>query len=84
MALVFDSAGRGEHATLAGAAAAELGDDTRDAHRHPFARQLAARALEVAGEVALGRLSAADATRRPSVPGTGHPRSDPGSRPPLQ
>src|SRR5207244_4469212 len=84
MALVFDSAGRGEHAALAGAAAAELGDDTRDAHRHPLARQLAARALEVAGEVALGRLSAADATRRPSVPGTGHPRSDPGSRPPLQ
>ncbi len=83
MALVFDSAGRGEHAALAGAAAAELGDDTRDVHRHPFARQLAARALEVAGEVALGRLSAADATRRPSVPGTGHPRSDPGSRPPL-
>ena len=84
MALVFDATGRGEHAALAGAAAAALADDSRSVHRHPFARQLAARALEVAGEVALGRLSAADATRRPNVPGTGRPRSDPGSRRPLQ
>jgi len=83
MALVFEASGRTEHAALAGAAAAALADDTRDVHRHPFARQLAARALEVAGEVALGRLSAADVTRRPSAPGTGQARSGPGSRQPL-
>jgi len=73
MALVFAASGRAEHAALANAAAAALGDDTRDVHLHPFARTLAARALEVAGEVALGRFPAADATRRPSVPGTARP-----------
>jgi len=73
MALVFAASGRAEHAALANAAAAALGEDTRDVHLHPFARTLAARALEVAGEVALGRFPAADATRRPSVPGTARP-----------
>ena len=33
----------------------------------PFARALARRALEIAGEVATGRLAAADVTRKPIV-----------------
>ena len=84
MTLVFDASGRPEHAALAGAAAAALSDDTRDVHRHPFVRKLAERALEVAGEVALGRLPAADATRRPSVPGPRPSSSEPGTRHPFQ
>jgi len=47
-------------------------------------RKLAERALEVAGEVALGRLPAADATRRPSVPGPRPSSSEPGTRHPFQ
>ena len=65
MALVFEAAGRAEHARLAEAAAAALADETRAPYRLGFARGLATRALEVAGEIALGRVSAADATRRP-------------------
>jgi hypothetical protein len=65
MALVFSAVGREEHAALTRAAAAALADETLDAYRHPLARGLAARALEVAGEVALGRLPAAEATRQP-------------------
>lgn len=66
MALVFDAEQRGEHAALARAAAAALLDDSRPPGRIPFARALATRALEVAGEVSLGRLGADVARRRPA------------------
>lgn len=62
MALVFEATGRAEQATLALAAAAAL---DRDPARHPLARALAQRGLEVAGEVAVGRLAAADVSRKP-------------------
>jgi hypothetical protein len=68
MALVFAAERRDEHAALARAAAAGLFDEARDVGRHPLARGLASRALEVAGEIALGRLSAAEASRKPAVP----------------
>ncbi len=67
MALVFDATGRAEPAALARAAAAELADPAADARRHPFAQALARRALELAGEVASGRLSAADVSRKPGA-----------------
>jgi hypothetical protein len=69
MSRVFEAAGRGEHAALARAAGDALLDEGRDATRLPFARALAARALDVAGEVSLGRLSAAEASRKPAGPG---------------
>jgi hypothetical protein len=65
MALVFRVLGRDAHAALAEAAAGALGDLARPVASQPFARALAQRALEVAGEVALGRMSAAEVTRRP-------------------
>jgi hypothetical protein len=65
MALVFDATGRADLGALARAAAAALADTDADARRHPFARALARRALELAGEVASGRLSAADVSRKP-------------------
>ena len=65
---VFTAAGRDEHARLAEAAAAGLLDESRDVARHPFARGLASHALEVAGEVSAGRLSAAEVSRRPAQP----------------
>lgn len=65
MALMFDATGRTEHAALARATAGALTDDTREARRLPFAQGLAARALHLAGEVALGRLSAAEVSRAP-------------------
>lgn len=58
MALVFEASGRGEHAEMARAAAAALVDDARDPRRHPLAVALARRALEIAAEIALGRLPA--------------------------
>jgi hypothetical protein len=68
MAHVFAAADRDEHARLAKAAADGLLDETRDVAHHPFARGLASRALEVAGEVSAGRLKAADVSRRPAAP----------------
>jgi hypothetical protein len=68
MAHVFTAADRDEHARLAKAAADGLLDETRDVAHHPFARGLASRALEVAGEVSAGRLKAADVSRRPAAP----------------
>ena len=67
MALVFDATGRPEPAALARAAAAELADPAADPLRHPFAQGLARRALEVAGEVASGRISASDVSRKPGA-----------------
>jgi hypothetical protein len=67
MALIFAATGRKDDAALARAAGSALLDANREARHHPFARALAARALAVAGEVALGRLSAAEASRRVKV-----------------
>jgi hypothetical protein len=68
MVFVFQATDRPEQAALADAAARALGDDTREARGDPFARALARRALEVAAEVALGRLSAAEVSRKPGAP----------------
>ncbi|HEV8583876.1 MAG TPA: hypothetical protein VGT02_02795 [Methylomirabilota bacterium] len=65
MGFVFDATGRPEPAAIARAAAAALADETRDAARQPFATGLARRSLEIAGEVAAGRLKAADVSRKP-------------------
>ncbi len=64
-ALVFDAVTREEHAGLARAAAAALLDERREAWHVPFARALATRALDVAGEVSAGRISAAEVSRKP-------------------
>lgn len=65
MAFVFTATDRPEHAALAAAAAAALRDTARDVRRQSFAAALARRGMELAGEVAAGRLSAADVSRRP-------------------
>jgi hypothetical protein len=65
MAFVFEATGRPEHAAMAAAAAVALRDVAQDVRRQPFAEALARRGLELAGEVAAGRLSAADVSRRP-------------------
>jgi hypothetical protein len=65
MAFVFDATGRPAPAAIARATAAALADDTRDVVRQPFASGLARRALDIAGEVAAGRLRAADVSRKP-------------------
>jgi hypothetical protein len=67
MAFVFEATGRPEPAGLAEAAAAALGDDTREVRQDPFARALARRGLEMAAEVALGRVSAAEVSRKPGA-----------------
>lgn len=69
-ALVLEATNRPEAGAMARAAAGALADVTREARHQPFARALAERALALAGEVALGRVSAAQASRRP-VPVTG-------------
>jgi hypothetical protein len=73
MALVFEAAGDPEPAALARAAAAALADDGRDPRSHPLVRALAQRALEVAGEVALGRVSSREVTRQPAAGGPAAP-----------
>jgi hypothetical protein len=65
MALVFDATGRAEPAGVARAAAAALADGARPAERIPIARRIAMRGLEVAGEVALGRVRLDDVRRGP-------------------
>ena len=65
MAFVFDATGRPEPAAIARAAAAALADESRDVTRQAFATGLVRRALEIAGEVAAGRLRAADVSRKP-------------------
>lgn len=66
MAFVFERTGRPEPAAIAGAAAAALGDEARLVRHDAFARALARRGLDVAGEVAMGRVSAAEVSRRPA------------------
>jgi len=68
MVFVFQATGRPEQAALAEAAARALGDVSRDTRNDPFALALAQRALDVAAEVALGRLSAAEVSRKPGAP----------------
>jgi len=68
MVFVFQATGRPEQAALAEAAARALADDTREARADPFARALARRALDIAAEVALGRVSAAEVSRKPGGP----------------
>jgi hypothetical protein len=66
MVHIFEATGRREQAAVAEAAARALADDTREARNDPFARALAQRALDIAAEVALGRLSAAEVSRKPT------------------
>jgi hypothetical protein len=66
MADIFRLTGRAEAAALAEQTAAALADPQRPAAAIPFARALAARGLEIAAEVALGRTRLADVTRAPA------------------
>jgi hypothetical protein len=59
--------GRAEAARTAVAVARALADSERALRRVPFLRALTERSLEVAGEVATGRLSAETASRAPRV-----------------
>jgi hypothetical protein len=65
MSSIFSATGRPEPAAIADAAAAAFADPDRDPRHHPLARILARRSLEIAGEVALGRIKAADVSRKP-------------------
>jgi hypothetical protein len=66
MAEIFDRTSRGSLAEIARATAGGLVAEGADPASQPFARGLARRALEVAGEVATGRLSAKDVARTPA------------------
>ena len=68
MALVLEGAGLPEPAAMARAVAAALGSADFEPRRLPFVRALAARSLEIAGEVTLGRVSAAEVSRKPKAP----------------
>jgi hypothetical protein len=68
MSLVLQSAGAPEPAALARTVAGALASESSEPRRLPFVRALAARALEIAGEVTLGRLSAAEVSRKPKTP----------------
>jgi hypothetical protein len=68
MAFIFRATDRPEQAALAEAAAAALADEARQATHQPFARALAQRGIDVAAEVALGRVSASDVSRKPGAP----------------
>ena len=65
MALVFDATERPEAAAQARAAAAVFADKERRVESIAFARALARRGLEVAGEVTLGRARLEDVSRAP-------------------
>jgi hypothetical protein len=65
MAFVFGATGRPELVALAEAAAAALADEARSVTLQPFARTLAHRGLEIASEVALGRIPASEVSRKP-------------------
>ena len=66
MAEIFRMTGRLETAALAEQTAAALADVGRPATAIPFARALAARGIEMASEVALGRTRLADVSRAPA------------------
>lgn len=63
MALVFDATDRADAARRARHAGAAFLDDARAPEWHPFARALARRTLEVAAEIALGRVKLSDVSR---------------------
>jgi hypothetical protein len=65
MAWIFAATDRAEHAAIAAAGAAAFADGQASLSHHPLARALAQRALELAAEVAAGRLRAADVSRKP-------------------
>ena len=65
MAWIFGATGRPEQEAMARSAAVALAAPDAEARRHPFVRTLAQRGLEVAGEVAAGRVRAADVSRKP-------------------
>jgi hypothetical protein len=67
-AFVLHSSGRPAEARQAVAVALALADPARPARRIPFVRALVERSLEVAGEVALGRLPADRVRRVPPPP----------------
>lgn len=67
-AYVLLQLGQPTGATMAAAVARALGDEPLPAARIPFVRALVERSLEVAGEVASGRLSAEQASRAPRPP----------------
>jgi hypothetical protein len=66
MAEIFRMTGRLEPAALAEQTAMALADIARPATAIPFARALAARGIEMASEVALGRTRLADVSRAPA------------------
>jgi hypothetical protein len=66
MADIFGLTGRDEAAALARQTAAALADIDRPATAIPFVRALAARGLEMAAEVALGRARLDDVSRAPA------------------
>jgi hypothetical protein len=65
MAEIFDLTARPALGEIARAAAGALAAGGPGVSAQPFPRALARRALDVAGEIATGRLSAADASRAP-------------------
>jgi len=65
MAWVFGATDSSEHAAIAAAAAAAFADGQSSLTHDPLARALAQRAIELAAEVAAGRLRAADVSRKP-------------------
>jgi len=65
MALVFRATEREEPARLALAAAAALCDESQPVESIPLMRAMAARGLELGGEVVLGRIKAAEVSRAP-------------------
>jgi hypothetical protein len=68
MAFIFRATERPEQAAVAEAAAVALADEAREVRHQPFARALVQRGLEVAAEVALGKVSAAEVSRKPGTP----------------
>jgi hypothetical protein len=66
MAEIFRLTGRAEPAEIASQTAAALDDESRPAAGIPFVRALAARGLELATEVALGRARLDDVSRGPA------------------
>jgi hypothetical protein len=74
-AYVLLALGQAPHATIALAVARGLGGAEEAVRRIPFVRALVERSLEIAGEVATGRLSAEAVSRAPRP----HPAQAPGS-----
>ena len=69
MGLVFQATAPGEPAALARAAAAALRYEALPAEPLPLVRAMAARGLELGGEVTLGRVQAAEVSRAPTPRG---------------